>query len=85
MGTRNIYSIPTDVRPELDQLIEQCSAENGGLVVGNPSVTFSVGSTRLEVDDHVWWKEIMRVRYSQLVLIGVNRMTQGKNLESDAT
>lgn len=85
MGIRNVYSIPTDVRFELDQLIDQCAAENGGILVGNPSVSYKGEATRLEVDDHFWWNETMRVRYPQFVLMSVNRITHGKRAEPNAT
>ncbi len=60
--TRVMYSIPTDMRPELEQLVAQCLAENGGKTVGDPSIIFDRGATRLEVNEHPWWTDLMRVR-----------------------
>jgi hypothetical protein len=77
MTIRNVYNIPTDLRDALNQLIDQCAAENGGKLVGQPSVSFRGGVTTLEVDEHPWWAESMRARYPQLVLTGVNRVTSG--------
>jgi len=78
LAIRNVYNILADVRTELDQLIDQCVVENSGELVGQPSVSFKEDVTRLEVDEHPWWTECMRVRYPQLVLTGVNRVTRGE-------
>ena len=74
MTTRYNYGFPTDMRNELEQLVERCCAENGGRAVGEPSISFDGQATRLEVDEHAWWKENMSLHYLQLVLIGANRI-----------
>jgi hypothetical protein len=74
MTTRCHYGFPTDMRTEIEQLVERCCAENGGRAVGDPSISFDGKSTVLEVDEHAWWKENMRLHYLQLVLVGANRI-----------
>lgn len=87
MRTRNNYGFPTDLRIELEQLVERCCGENAGHAVGDPSISFDGKATRLEVDEHPWWNEIMRIHYLQLVLVGANRIiaseyhSQGDDLD----
>ncbi len=81
---RAVYSIPTDMRAELEQLIEHCVAENSGRAVGAPSVRFDGATTTLEVDQHEWWTELMKIRYPQLVLLAVNRCATSDERKSDS-
>lgn len=86
MRARNIYGFPTDLRIELEQLVERCAAENKGRAVGEPSISFDGRATRFEIDEHPWWNETMRVHYLQLVLIGANRITaSGYHTQDDGT
>jgi len=74
---RFAYSFPTDMRAELEQIVSQCAAENGGRVLGDPTISYDGKSTSLQVDEVPWWTELMRLRHMQLVLIGANRIMIG--------
>ncbi|MDO8502763.1 MAG: hypothetical protein Q7S20_13050 [Gemmatimonadaceae bacterium] len=69
----------------MEQLLDQCVAENGGRLVGDPSITFDGASTRLEVDKHEWWDALMRIRFTQFVLVGANRIIAASAANTDAS
>lgn len=73
---RHVYSLPTDLRWEVNQLIEQCAAETGATVVGAPTVYFDGSFTTLEVNPHPWWEQHMAVHYRRLTQLAVNRLMQ---------
>ncbi len=65
------YGFPYSIRLQLETIVEQCIAENGGRAVGNPSVVG--GGKILEVDDHPWWSQHMAVAYKQLMAMAINQ------------
>jgi hypothetical protein len=76
---RVVYSIPTDMRVELEQLVEQSVAENSGQAVGAPTIRFDGTNTLLEVDRNEWWDDLMKRRHLQLVLLAVNRVSASRS------
>jgi hypothetical protein len=81
MKTRLRYTFPLSIRPQLEATIEQCAAENGGQLVGEPSI--EAEGKMLEVDDHPWWREHMRVVYPQLILLAANQFTNKESVSAD--
>ena len=55
-------SIPGDFRKDFDRAIRDCARENGGTVLGDPSLRLDRGFTVFEVDGHAWWNECVKVR-----------------------
>ena len=63
---RFIYPLPGDRRHCFLPVLEQCARENGGKVLGRPTIHLVDGDTELEVDESPWWREYMRVHGREL-------------------
>jgi hypothetical protein len=76
---RVVYAVPTYMRAEFEQLVEQSVAENSGHAVGAPTIHFDGANTLLEVDRNEWWDDLMKRRHLQLVLLAVNRVSASRS------